>query len=84
MITLNFSPADLEAKVRVAEQLVSGGASLFAVDDESRTVLHNAVNVIQSNLTTELLEFLLDQNMDVFAVDNFGRLPIHYAFYKYK
>ncbi|XP_038073028.1 poly [ADP-ribose] polymerase tankyrase-like [Patiria miniata] len=83
---MHYIPAyikNLDAKLRTAKELVAAGASLSAVDDENRTVLHNAVNAIESHVTTEFLEFLLDHKLDVFAVDNFGRLPVHYAIYKY-
>ena len=55
---------------------------MTSVDDNERTVLHNAVNMEQSNVTTEFLELLLDHNVDVFALDADGRLPLHYAIYK--
>ncbi|XP_038072455.1 poly [ADP-ribose] polymerase tankyrase-like isoform X2 [Patiria miniata] len=83
---MHYIPAyikNLDAKLRTAKELVAAGASLSAVDDENRTVLHNAFNAIESHVTTEFLEFLLDHKLDVFAVDNFGRLPVHYAIYKY-
>ena len=49
---------------------------MTSVDDNERTVLHNAVNMEQSNVTTEFLELLLDHNVDVFALDADGRLPL--------
>ncbi|XP_022093032.1 tankyrase-like protein [Acanthaster planci] len=74
---------DSEAQVSVAEQLVSAGASLHTVDDQMRNVLHAAVNKIDRKGSTTFVEFLLDHKLDVFAADELGRLPIHYAFTKY-
>ncbi|XP_033625691.1 poly [ADP-ribose] polymerase tankyrase-like [Asterias rubens] len=82
---MHYVPAyisKIPARISTAKKLLAAGASLTSVDDNERTVLHNAVNMEQSNVTTEFLELLLDHNVDVFALDADGRLPLHYAIYK--
>ena len=51
------------------------GYDIKIVDESGATLLHNAVQFNQ----LEVAEFLMDQNIDINAVDNDGNTALHYA-----
>lgn len=70
--------------VKVIKFLLENGASPNATNTDLRTPFHLAVNNTTGHTdeSTEVIETLIAQKADLFAIDNRGRLPLHYAFVK--
>ncbi len=62
--------------------LLSEGADPKICDKNRRTPLHEAVNnnAASVNVTSEMEAALISAGADCAAVDEFGRMPLHYVF----
>ena len=79
MALLSFIKGDEPNVVNIVRMLLEAGAE---VNQGTTTPLHTAVlaNLGDSNASTDLEEFLISKGANVFARDEKGRLPLHYAF----
>ena len=74
-----FHSDDEPNVVQIVQMLLAAGAE---INCGTTTPLHTAVlaNLGTSNASTDLEEFLISKGGNVFAKDEKGRLPLHYAF----
>ena len=68
--------------IAIVKTLLRGGADPNECDAQNRTPLHDAIdnNYADANVTSEMEAALIAAGVDSAAVDEFGRMALHYAF----